>query len=154
MYVFYLALCSCNSEYSTRRQISHHTQFLHNAIMRILTVALALLGLAVAQDDGGMDAPLDNSTFPSYAIMPAMVNASTTSSTAPTTTGAIATLTYLRVGTKSASLGYVGSVVSACKGHTTIALQCVVDAVSTGKNQTDTLCPGTGGPVSRLFLSP
>lgn len=120
-------------------------------MLRTLVSTTALLGFAAAQgDDSSIGSMSDMiSTSFAYPIMPAMVNATATNSSTPAPTGAPATLTYLRVGTASANLGYIGSVVFACKGHTTVALQCVVDSVESNQNKTNSLCPGTNGPVSK-----
>lgn len=115
-------------------------------MLRLLTLASGLLGLAAAQSDSSMDSMSAGTTSSPYPIMPAMANATATNSSTPAPTGPPATLTYLRAGSASANLGYVGSVVFACKGHTTVALQCVNDSVDSDKN--NTLCPGTNGPVS------
>jgi len=116
-------------------------------MLRVLTFASTALGLAAAQSDSTIDSMSDISTSSGYPVMSAMVNATATNSFTLAPTGPPAILTYLRVGSASANLGYVGSVVFACKGHTTVALQCVVDSVMTDKNQTNSLCPGTDGPV-------
>lgn len=120
-------------------------------MLRILTHATGLLGLVAAQSDSMINSMSAISTSSPYPIMPAMANATATNSSTPAPTGPPATLTYLRAGSASANLGYVASVVFACKGHTTVALQCVNDSVDSDKN--NTLCPGTNGPVSDPLLS-